>query len=378
MRPDRRNYLFNSGDLGEVLRQHLKAAIQAVDELEGSRFKHQSDEEIVKELVHKFAVRPLGLVETNTSMKQLETKVDVSKNPLRNPFGDRGPRMVDAVRVIVSIPFVGDPGLWKLRPNSWTTTVPFGEVHSGQGDGGSLEITIEQPADEDPARIKEFLDRQLKDVRFYIENQRTQVASEMVELPKRIASAVAERRQRVTKLGSLSELLGIPASAPENASSILPKRLSVAAPREPRPANPRTQTVQWDVFVSHASEDKDEFVRPLAQALTRAGLRVWFDEFTLRVGDSLRRSIDRGLANSKFGIVVISPAFLRKEWPQKELDGLVARENQGHKVILPVWHNIDQETLAKYSPTLADRLATDSGKGLETVVEDLRAAIHAD
>jgi TIR domain len=77
---------------------------------------------------------------------------------------------------------------------------------------------------------------------------------------------------------------------------------------------------KWDVFVSHATEDKNDFVRPLVHRLTERGLKVWFDEFTLKVGDSLRRSIDRGLAASRFGIVVISPDFLRKEWPQRELD----------------------------------------------------------
>lgn len=79
-------------------------------------------------------------------------------------------------------------------------------------------------------------------------------------------------------------------------------------------------------------------------------MKVWFDEFTLTVGDSLRRSIDRGLATSRFGVVVISPDFLRKEWPQRELDGLVSREIGGVKIILPVWHNIRAELIRKYSP----------------------------
>jgi len=130
------------------------------------------------------------------------------------------------------------------------------------------------------------------------------------------------------------------------------------------------------VFISHASEDKDCFARPLAEALRTRGLRVWFDEFTLRVGDSLRRSIDRGLAHASFGVVIISPSFLAKEWPQKELDGLVAREVHGHKVILPVWHNVDADTVRSYSLILADRLATSSAKGLEKVVDELLAAIH--
>ena len=89
------------------------------------------------------------------------------------------------------------------------------------------------------------------------------------------------------------------------------------------------------MFVSHASEDKDAFVRPLVAALNAVGLKVWFDEQELRVGDSLRHSIDRGLARSRYGVVVISPAFLAKHWPQKELDGLVAREEDGAKEFFP-------------------------------------------
>jgi len=132
---------------------------------------------------------------------------------------------------------------------------------------------------------------------------------------------------------------------------------------------------EWDVFVSHASEDKDAFVRPLVEALRARGVKVWFDEFTLTIGDSLRRSIDRGLARSRFGIVVISPDFLRKEWPQKELDGLVAREVDGVKLILPVWHKITRDQILAYSPPLADRLAASSDRGLDDVVSELMRAI---
>ena len=133
--------------------------------------------------------------------------------------------------------------------------------------------------------------------------------------------------------------------------------------------------IEWDVFISHASEDKDDFVRPLAERLRHEGLRVWYDDFTLTVGDSLRRSIDRGLARSRYGVVVVSPNFLKKEWPQKELDGLVAREVGGVKVILPVWHNMSADQIRAYSPILADRLAVSSAKGLDHVTDQLLQAI---
>lgn len=132
---------------------------------------------------------------------------------------------------------------------------------------------------------------------------------------------------------------------------------------------------EWDVFISHASEDKEEFARPLADALKRLGLRVWFDEATLKVGDSLRRAVDHGLANSRYGIVVLSHSFFNKKWPQDELDGLVASEVGGLKVILPVWHKITADEVRRYSPMLAGRLATSSDAGLEVVVSHLRVAM---
>jgi len=116
-------------------------------------------------------------------------------------------------------------------------------------------------------------------------------------------------------------------------------------------------TKKYDVFISHATEDKDSIVRPLAEELQGAGLRVWYDEYELKLGDSLRRKIDAGLANSRFGIVVLSHHFFRKNWSQYELDGLVTREMTGEQIILPIWHNISKQEVISYSPSLADKLA---------------------
>jgi hypothetical protein len=135
---------------------------------------------------------------------------------------------------------------------------------------------------------------------------------------------------------------------------------------------------RWDAFISHASEDKDDFVRPLAEALEKSGLQVWFDETTLKVGDRLRESIDHGLSKSRFGIVVLSKHFFAKPWPKEELEGLTSKEISGVKVILPVWHNITRDEVAGRSPTLAGRLAAQSKDGLEKVVRQLREAMGTD
>lgn len=132
----------------------------------------------------------------------------------------------------------------------------------------------------------------------------------------------------------------------------------------------------WDLFICHASEDKDDFVRPLAEKLVSAGLKVWYDDFALKVGDSLRRSIDEGLSKSRFGVVVLSPSFFRKEWPQKELDGLVAKEGDGANVILPVWHKLDRDEVKKYSLILSDKVAAKSSDGLEVVFSKLLGVVR--
>jgi len=134
----------------------------------------------------------------------------------------------------------------------------------------------------------------------------------------------------------------------------------VLAPQSPFSDVAARKSVAYDVFISHAWEDKKEFAEPLAQALQLLEFNVWYDDFQLKVGDSLRRSIDRGLAKSRYGVVVLSSAFFTKNWPQYELDGLVAREMSGAKVILPIWHKVSKDEVLFYSPSLADKVALNS------------------
>jgi hypothetical protein len=134
---------------------------------------------------------------------------------------------------------------------------------------------------------------------------------------------------------------------------------------------------QYDVFIAHASEDK-HIVTPLAYSLKGKGLEVWYDDFILKIGDSLRREIDKGLTQSRYGVVVLSHNFFKKKWPQKELDGLAAREEIDTKVILPIWHNINKEEVISYSPTLADIVAVKSDLGIKAVTDKIIESISSD
>ena len=111
---------------------------------------------------------------------------------------------------------------------------------------------------------------------------------------------------------------------------------------------------KYDIFISHASEDKDLLVRPLAMILERLSVRVWYDEFSLKLGDSLTTSIDMGLHQSRFGLLVLSKSFLGKNWPDYEYRSLLTRQIDGDKVILPLWYGVTKEDVKKYSLYLAD------------------------
>ena len=141
--------------------------------------------------------------------------------------------------------------------------------------------------------------------------------------------------------------------------------------------DPDSSDHRYDVFISHATEDKDEIVRPLVDALIARGVRVWYDDFELRIGDSLRGKIDEGLANSRYGIVVLSHAFFQKNWTQYELNALVAREMADKPVILPLWHEITSDEIMAYSPGLTDKIALNTSEfTIDKIAQEIAEVIQ--
>jgi hypothetical protein len=127
---------------------------------------------------------------------------------------------------------------------------------------------------------------------------------------------------------------------------------------------------QWDVFLSHSSEDKQAVAIPLAEALRRTGVRVWLDKFQIDLGDSIRQKVDQGLVNSRFGVVILSQSFFTKHWTGQELDALWTLD-----AVLPVLHEIDQQTVKKYSPLLAGKLSISTAEGIDVVAETIASRI---
>lgn len=145
------------------------------------------------------------------------------------------------------------------------------------------------------------------------------------------------------------------------------------------PPNVEDAHREYDVFISHASDDKEAIVKDLAEALRNVGLRVWYDNFELKIGDSLRQKIDRGLANSRVGLVVLSQSFVNKGWANYELDGIVSRSVDGAQTLLPIWHQISKKEVMEFSPSLADKVARNTATHtVEEIAEEIAELLNED
>lgn len=137
----------------------------------------------------------------------------------------------------------------------------------------------------------------------------------------------------------------------------------------------REEQEEYDVFVSHAFEDKEEFVDDLVAEMRKLDLKVWYDSDKLKWGDSMREKIDRGLSKSKYGVVVLSQNYIaeQKYWTKAELNGLFQVETINGKTILPIWHNLTKKQVVEYSPIIADRKAmTTASMTAEEIANELK------
>lgn len=126
----------------------------------------------------------------------------------------------------------------------------------------------------------------------------------------------------------------------------------------------------WDVFISHASEDKANIALPLTAALQQAGISVWIDTDQIKLGDGLRATIDQGLQLCRFGLVLLSPRFFLKPWAKAELDAIFAMEMSatGQKRLLPIVCDMSYNDLTSHSALLASRRAIHWTEGIDKVV----------
>ena len=349
----RESYLFaDRADITDVVEHVRQSLKRELDDLDSERIRGVSVDDLAAQLVNEFRLNvPILRRDAIQQLPSEEIDIDVSHAQNRI-FMSPGPHYVKGTAVYIAVPFDGDPALFRYPSSS------FGVPVEGEVVDNTIVLThrAEHP---DPATAQRDFDARLGQIDNTLNFLRGKTQEWNERLPQLVRSRIGERRAKLERAKGVT--LGYPMGLPKS-----------VAPTTASPERVKAQTKSCDLFLSHASEDKDAIARPLYAALTAAGVSVWFDEAVLELGDSLRRKIDDGLARSRYGVVILSPSFFSKDWPQKELDGLVARETaSGEKAILPIWHEVDQKAVAAYSPTLADRLAGRSTEGVEALVEKI-------
>jgi hypothetical protein len=234
----RDNLLFCEGDLHGTLDNHNRQISEKVNAIPKEQFLSIPEQDLVEHVYAEMHIEPLTIYEDSMEMDQHETQIDVSGYWDRNPFGDRGPIYVQGIRIVVTVPFTGDPVMWKMRPNQWQSVFPRADVSEPRGDkAGHIELVYQQPSDAQPGQIKNQLDTDLKSIRFYVDAQRNQVEQFNNAAPANIRKAVQARRQRLEKHDGIAEMLGIPMKRREGAPSVKPIQIkrTLVKPLPPPP-----------------------------------------------------------------------------------------------------------------------------------------------
>ena len=190
---------------------------------------------------------------------------------------------------------------------------------------------------------KKIADKRKKRNDAYLKLQKEQ-QNEQKKQDKKIKNMQKSYERKITDLSS--QMMG---SLHERVASVTPE-INVSNFEE---------ELQYDVFVSHAWEDKEDFVEEFIQELRDLEIRVWYDKSRIKWGDSMRAKIDEGLKKSRFGVAVLSPNYIAegKYWTKAELDGLFQMESVNGKTLLPIWHKLTKKEVMDYSPIIASKLA---------------------
>ncbi len=353
--------LFNRAEIFSVIeyqKQELRKAFPSITNAE----LNADAVAVASRLIEQYSINVPVIDEEKKYALTKETQVDVSGDPRRFITDRSTPFYIGGTEVRVVFPFQGDAGLFDVQPTMFTSNPPFGEIHDH-------ELHLVYELTDAAFDVESAANRTIGQVKQYLQSMQGSAEQLKRELQQLVSTLIEKRKQERGTHSQIVAGLKIPIKqAPPTAPA-------TSVPLAKRSKSPTPKEDEWDVFISHASEDKDAIARPLAEVLRSKGLRVWYDDFSLRLGDSLRQSIDRGLARSRFGVVILSGYFFEKHWPQQELNGLVTLEVNRGKIILPVWHGVGFAEVRNYSPTLADRMAVQTKDGLAHVVEKIMEVV---
>lgn len=215
--------LFCESELDTALRSQVASVRDRVDGIPRDQFLATPEDTLVEHIRSSMEVEPIQLHEDAIVMDQQETKIDVSRWPDRNVFREPGPIFVAGIQITVTIPFSGDPQLWKLRPNPCQMSFPHGIVRAPGTNGlGNLDMVFSQPSDLSADALKQGLDKSMRDIRSHLESQRRQIEQHNASLPKAIRQVVQARRARLQTHDGIAQALNLPLKRRDGVPEIRP------------------------------------------------------------------------------------------------------------------------------------------------------------
>jgi hypothetical protein len=136
-------------------------------------------------------------------------------------------------------------------------------------------------------------------------------------------------------------------------------------------------TYPYDLFISHAVEDKIPLVNELAARLEAEGIKVWYTGQELSIGDVVCDALIAGMQRCRYGIVIVSPSYISKLIPSPEFNTLLGYKRNDEKVIIPILFEVTQDQLVAKHILPEGTDAIYSNAGLDAVVNQLRQQMGA-
>ncbi len=353
------NRLFSAAPIDSLLFAIEQQIVQAIENMDSSLIINGDLKAMATSLESKYKLNLPSLNHTGRHISGNEDcKVDVRHDHSRNVSDRSKPCLIAGKRITVTVPFVGDAKLLMQNPKAPNAVSTDATVESEE-----INLVYHRALPLETQLLERDIQNDIDAIEANLTFVSGQIAAFNRNLNTYIYDKLSDRKSAIEAGKNALDGLSLPIRIKEKPVLKAPTSHLVQQPLQLKTTKGKTMDAnrnvhEYDVFICHASEDKQSVVDPLTNELIGRGVKVWYDQSILKIGDSLTKKIDEGLAKSKYGIVILSRAFFEKNWPQRELAGLTQKEMlDGTKVILPIWHNVTRDEVAKYSLPLADKMA---------------------